>query len=135
MALGETSGLLSVIDHAVGATLILPTSTLKGPLTGYLAALDWRLRGRLSQRVISGRYTGQAGERLLLLFADEAWPTVLLLGMGERVDPDHFSASLSQVRGLTGNRRVWLPPNPCPSGWSPAVPRWLASAGEDLVEV
>ena len=99
-----------------------------------VSALDWRLLGRLSRRLQSDRFSGQAGERLLLLLPKEAWPAVVLLGLGSRLDPEDFSVSLKQVRGLgTPGDRVWIAPSPAPTGWQSAGPQWLRAAGEVMV--
>jgi hypothetical protein len=124
---------LQCIDRLVGRTLILPTAPLTGRLPALAEALDWRLSGRIGRRIASERFTGASGERLLVLLPDQPWPMVCMLGFGAALDPDVFSASLAQVRGLRGANRVWLDPEPAPAGWRDAAPRWLRAAGEVLV--
>jgi len=126
---------LQCIDRLVGRTLVLPTAPLTGRLPGLAEALDWRLSGRIGRRVAAERFSGASGERLLVLLPDQPWPMVCLLGFGDALDPDVFSASLAQVRGLRCADRVWLDPDPAPTGWRDAAPRWLSAAGEVLVAV
>ena len=125
---------LSLIDGLTGRTIILPLTPHGENLPSLVAALDWRLLGRLSRRLSTDRFAGHAGHRLLLLLPKEAWPAVVLLGTGTRLDPDDFSAGLKQVQGLgTPGDRVWVAPNPAPSGWQSAAPQWLQAAGEIMV--
>lgn len=127
---------LALMDGLVGRTLILPMKPLQGVLPTMVAALDWRLRGRLSRRLQEDRFAGAAGERLLVLLPDQAWPALVLLGLGDRLDPEVFSASLKQVQGLgIPGERVWIAPTPAPKGWQSAGPQWLGNAGETLVNL
>lgn len=130
----EAGGLaLRAVDSLAGHTMILPTGRLLGRLPTLAAALDWRLGGRIAQRVAAERFSGDSGERLLLLLPEHPWPVVVLLGFGQQLDPDVFSASLAQVRSLGGGRRMWLDPDLAPKGWRSAAPQWLRAAGERLV--
>jgi hypothetical protein len=130
----EAGGLaLRAIDALAGYTMVVPTGRLLGRLPTLASALDWRLGGRIAQRVAAQRFTGQSEERLLLLLPEHPWPVVVLLGFGPQLDPDVFSASLAQVRSLGGAHRAWLDPDLAPKGWRAAAPQWLRAAGEQLV--
>ena len=130
----EAGGLaLRAVDAVAGHTMVVPTGRLLGRLPTLAAALDWRLGGRIAQRVAAERFRGESGERLLLLLPEHPWPVVVLLGFGGELDPDAFSASLAQVRSLGGGQRAWLDPDLAPKGWRSAAPQWLRAAGERLV--
>ena len=130
----EAGGLaLRAVDSCAGHTMVVPTGRLLGRLPTLAAALDWRLGGRIAQRVAAERFRGESEERLLLLLPEHPWPVVVLLGFGQQLDPEAFSASLAQVRSLGGGQRVWLDPDLAPKGWRSAVPQWLRAAGERLV--
>ncbi len=130
----EAGGLaLRTVDSVAGHTMVVPTGRLLGRMPTLASALDWRLGGRIAQRVAAERFTGQSGERLLLLLPEHPWPVVVLLGFGQELDPEAFSSSLAQVRSLGGGQRVWLDPDLAPKGWRAAAPQWLRAAGERLV--
>ena len=84
------------------------------PLRGAAGLLDWRLCGRLSGMLVSGKVTAAEGEQTLFPSAHRLpWRLVLALGAGPRRDfsERRFQASVRRafdaVRGL-GARRVAL---------------------------
>ena len=132
----EADGLaLRAVDALAGYTIVVPTGRLVGRLPTLAWALDWRLGGRIARRVAQSRFTGESGERLLLMLPDRPWPVVVLLGFGRQLDPEVFSASLAQVRSLGSGQRVWFDPDLAPKGWRAAAPQWLRAAGERLVSL
>lgn len=66
-----------------GDALAVPVWSDVRPLRGASGLLDWRLCGGLSQIIRDGRFTGAAGEKLLLATNRLRWPRVLALGVGE----------------------------------------------------
>ena len=115
----EAGGLaLRTVDSVEGFTMVVPTARLLGRLPTLAAALDWRLGGRIAQRVAAERFTGQSGERLLLLLPEHPWPVVVLLD-GPRLRPrdllgEPCAGSLAR-RGPTRLAR----PRPRPQGGAP----------------
>jgi Cytosol aminopeptidase family, N-terminal domain len=56
------------------------------PLRGGAGLLDWRLCGKLSELIQSGRLTGREGEQLLLPAGGRLpWRFILVMGLGSRV--------------------------------------------------
>jgi hypothetical protein len=83
------------------------------PLRGAAGLLDWRLNGGLSACLREERFTGAAGEKLLMPTARLPWQAVLAVGVGPsaKFDEPRFRESLATVlttaRGL-GQRRLAL---------------------------
>jgi hypothetical protein len=81
------------------------------PLRGAAGLLDWRMCGRLSALLASGKVTGRQGEQTLFPTTHRLpWRLVLALGGGPRRDfsDKRFSAGVRQalnaLRGLGGRR-------------------------------
>ena len=102
-------------DQAAPADAVcVPVWTDVRPLRGAAGLLDWRLCGRLSTMLASGKVTGAEGEQTLFPSANRLpWRLVLALGGGPRRDfsDRRFQASvrraLDAVKGL-GARRLAL---------------------------
>ena len=102
-------------DQAAPADAVcVPVWTDVRPLRGAAGLLDWRLCGRLSTMLASGKVTGAAGEQTLFPTAHRLpWRLVLALGAGPRRDfsdrrfQDSVRRALDAVRGL-GARRLAL---------------------------
>lgn len=72
------------IELMEGDLLLLPLPEGTVPLEGGAGLIDWRLGGRLSGLILSGRWTGKAGERLMLLNQPKLpVPSTWLEGLGE----------------------------------------------------
>jgi Cytosol aminopeptidase family, N-terminal domain len=77
------------------------------PLRGAAGLLDWRLSGKLSSLIQSGRLTGADGEQLMLPIGDRLpWSVAMVMGLGARsgFSAGRFCAAvgrvLTTVRGL-----------------------------------
>lgn len=97
-----------------GDALCVPVWTDVRPLSGAAGLLDWRMCGRLSTLLASGKVTGAEGEQTLFPSAHRLpWRLVLALGAGPRRDfsEKRFQACVRRafdaVRGL-GARRLAL---------------------------
>ena len=97
-----------------GDAVCVPVWTDVRPLRGAAGLLDWRLCGRLSTMLASGKVTGAEGEQTLFPSGQRLpWRLVLALGGGPRRDfsDRRFQASvrraLEAARGL-GARRLAL---------------------------
>lgn len=82
------------LERTEGDIAVVGFFTDERPLRGGAARADWRLCGRLSQRIESGDLSGKSGEALLIgcgraLLA----PRLLLLGLGERQRFDRLRVS------------------------------------------
>jgi Cytosol aminopeptidase family, N-terminal domain len=87
------------------------------PLRGAAGLLDWRLSGKLSSLIQSGRLTGAEGEQLLLPTGGRlSWKVAMVMGLGPR---SGFSVaryraavrrSLTTVRGLAVHDIALAPP-------------------------
>jgi hypothetical protein len=70
-----------------GDALCVPVWTDVRPLRGAAGLLDWRMCGRLSRMLASGKVTGAEGEQTLFPTAHRLpWRLVLALGAGPRRD-------------------------------------------------
>jgi hypothetical protein len=97
-----------------GDALCVPVWTDVRPLRGAAGLLDWRMCGRLSKMLASGKVSGAEGEQTLFPTAHRLpWRLVLALGAGPRRDftERHFQACVRRafgaVKGL-GARRLAL---------------------------
>ena len=77
------------------------------PLRGAAGLLDWRLCGKLSGLIQSGRLTGAEGEQLLLPSGGRLpWRLIMVMGLGPRIgfSSTRFRAALTRLfttaRGL-----------------------------------
>ena len=88
MAVSLLSVELSRWDQAPpGDVICVPVWTDVRPLRGAAGLLDWRLCGRLSSMLASGKVTGAEGEQTLFPTAHRLpWRLVLALGVGPRRD-------------------------------------------------
>jgi hypothetical protein len=106
---------LSRWDQAPPAdALCVPVWTDVRPLRGAAGLLDWRMCGRLSAMLASGKVTGRQGEQTLFPTTHRLpWRLVLALGGGPRRDfsDTRFASSVRQalnaLRGL-GARKLAL---------------------------
>lgn len=69
-----------------GDALIVPIWKDVRPLRGATGLLDWRLNGKLSSWLKTGRLDGSAGEKMLFLTDRVIWGRVLTLGLGAAAD-------------------------------------------------
>jgi hypothetical protein len=97
-----------------GDAICVPLWTDVRPLRGAAGLLDWRMCGRLSAMLVSGKVTGAEGEQTLFPSAHRLpWRLVLALGAGPRRDfsEKRFQASVRRAfdaaKGL-GARRLAL---------------------------
>jgi Cytosol aminopeptidase family, N-terminal domain len=97
-----------------GDAICVPVWTDVRPLRGAAGLLDWRLCGRLSALLASGKVTGVEGEQTLFPSSHRLpWRLVLALGAGPRRDfsEKRFQASVRRAfdaaKGL-GARRLAL---------------------------
>jgi hypothetical protein len=97
-----------------GDALCVPVWTDVRPLRGAAGLLDWRMCGRLSTMLASGKVTGAEGEQTLFPSAHRLpWRLVLALGAGPRRDfsERRFAACVRRAfdaaKGL-GARRLAL---------------------------
>jgi hypothetical protein len=106
---------LSRWDQASPADAVcVPLWTDVRPLRGAAGLLDWRMCGRLSAMLASGKVTGRLGEQTLFPTGSRLpWRLVLALGGGPRRDfsekrfADGVHQALHALRGL-GARRLAL---------------------------
>jgi hypothetical protein len=106
---------LSRWDQAATADAVcVPLWTDVRPLRGAAGLLDWRMCGRLSAMLASGKVTGRLGEQTLFPTASRLpWRLVLALGGGPRREfsdkrfGDGVRQALQALRGL-GARRLAL---------------------------
>ncbi|HVZ73250.1 MAG TPA: M17 family peptidase N-terminal domain-containing protein [Polyangia bacterium] len=96
---------------APGDALCVPLWTDVRPLRGAAGLLDWRLCGRLSAMLASGKVTGREGEQTLFPTGQRLpWRLVLALGGGPRRDfsDKRFAAGVRQalgaLKGLSAKR-------------------------------
>lgn len=86
-ALGMLAVELERWDGAHGDLLVVHIWTDVRPLRGAAGLLDWRLCGRLSSLIQSGRLTGAEGEQLLLPLGGRLpWAAAMVMGLGGRTD-------------------------------------------------
>ena len=73
------------VERACADAVIVPLFSMERPLRGGAARADWRMCGKLSALLASGRLTGAPGEAALLsTFGGLRTPLLLVLGAGER---------------------------------------------------
>lgn len=76
---------LRCLDDLRADVLVLPIFSDERPLTGLAGLVDWRLRGALSQWLVSGFATGAERERVLYPSRGRVtFPVVLVVGLGPR---------------------------------------------------
>jgi hypothetical protein len=87
------------------------------PLRGAAGLLDWRLSGRLSSLIQSGRLTGTDGEQLLLPTGGRLpWTVAMVMGLGSRsgFTSNRYRAAVRRVlatlRGLDVHDVALAPP-------------------------
>ena len=104
-------------QHGGGDVFAVYIWTDVRPLRGASGLVDWRLSGRLSSLIQSGRLTGADGEQLLLPTAGRLpWPAVMVLGLGARTGFSAARASaavgrlLETMRGLGVHDIAVAPP-------------------------
>jgi hypothetical protein len=75
------------IAHARGDIAVVPVFSSDRPLRGSAGHADWRLCGRLSELIASGRLTGRPGEAVLMPAGGGLRvPVLLAIGLGPRED-------------------------------------------------
>jgi hypothetical protein len=80
---------LASLDQLKTETLCLPLFTDERPLRGAPGLVDWRLCGRISELLTSGRMRGEVGEAVLMPARPRLTPERLLwLGTGPRAELD-----------------------------------------------
>lgn len=87
------------------------------PLRGAAGLLDWRLCGKLSGLIQSGRLTGTEGEQLLLPSGGRLpWRLIMVMGLGPRLgfSSTRFRAALTRLfttaKGLEVHEIALAPP-------------------------
>jgi hypothetical protein len=82
---------LASLDQLKTETLCLPLFTDERPLRGAPGLVDWRLCGRISELLTSGKMRGEAGEAVLMPARPRLTPERLLwLGTGARDELDEM---------------------------------------------
>jgi hypothetical protein len=80
---------LASLDQLKTETLCLPLFTDERPLRGAPGLVDWRLCGRISELLMSGKMRGEAGEAVLMPARPRLTPERLLwVGTGARAELD-----------------------------------------------
>jgi hypothetical protein len=80
---------LASLDQLKTETLCLPLFTDERPLRGAPGLVDWRLCGRISELLMSGKMRGELGEAVLMPARPRLTPERLLwLGAGPRAELD-----------------------------------------------
>ena len=95
-------GTLRALDNHTSDVLVLTAFADERPLAGLAGLVDWRLRGALSEWLLSGFATGQVNERVL-------YPTrgrlsqrfVLMMGLGARAQHRSDRARAAAVAATT----------------------------------
>lgn len=91
---------LRALDGISGDALILGHAEGERPLRGVSGAVDWRLGGRLSRLVASGRATGERGSAVLVPGRPRlSFQRVVLIGLGP-IPIDDESARLGTLAML-----------------------------------
>lgn len=93
---------LRALDNHTSDVLVLTAFADERPLAGLAGLVDWRLRGALSEWLLSGFATGQVNERVL-------YPTrgrlsqrfVLMMGLGARAQHRSDRARAAAVAATT----------------------------------
>lgn len=95
------------VERARADLAVVPLFTGDRPLRGGVGRADWRLCGRLSELVASGRLAGEPGEAALVAtFGGLQVPLLLVLGAGARADfgvqrlGEHTQEAVSRAIGL-----------------------------------
>jgi hypothetical protein len=80
---------LASLDQLKTETLCLPLFSDERPLRGAPGLIDWRLCGRVSELLVSGKMRGELGEAVLMPARPRLTPERLLwLGAGVRAELD-----------------------------------------------
>ncbi len=91
---------LRKLDELGREALLLPVFLDERPLRGALGLVDWRLCGRISELLRGGRFSGKAGEKLLLPVRRRlSVEKLFLFGTGVRADfgDAAFDSSVGQM--------------------------------------
>jgi hypothetical protein len=88
--------------------LVAPFFADERPLRGAAGLVDWRLCGRLSRLIASGRIQGELGETTLLPAMRLAFQKVVLVGLGpsEAFDEGRFREAVRGIRRLASRMNV-----------------------------
>ncbi len=100
---------LSKWDGTETEALVLTFFSDERPLRGAAGLADWRMCGRLSRLIKSGRMTGRRGETLLLPPGKRmTFPRVFLFGLGDsaRFDEGKYSQHVRWIRDVTSRAGV-----------------------------
>lgn len=111
---------LPTLDATPTDAYVVFVASDERPLSGLGAWLDWRLSGKLSQRLLGGGWSGDRGEQVLMTVGDALpGPRLFAFGMGPlaKVDAERFAdvaQTSAQVLQDAGIRRlvVGLPERP-----------------------
>lgn len=114
------------LDAAHGEAVVVPVTEDDRPLRGLAALLDWRLCGAVSQLVVQGRFSGRAGETLLVPPRPKfAFGKILFIGMGpvaEIGEPEvarYFEHGFSCLQNVRVRSSIWGVPHRMGAGVSP----------------
>ena len=126
---------LRSLDDQPADVLVLTAFADERPLSGLAGLVDWRLRGALSEWLISGFATGQANERVL-------YPTrgrliqrfVLLMGLGNRTQHRADRARAAAAAATAAVARLGFDSMVCGSFGLETLPTPLTRSLPELVE-
>lgn len=96
-------------DETARDCLVLPVFRDDRPLRGAAGLADWRLCGRLSRLIKSGRATGEAGESMMLPPGRRLrFKRVMWFGLGDAkgYTDDRFRKDLRWIRDVVKNAGV-----------------------------
>lgn len=96
-------------DVATGDALAVCLFSDVRPLRGAAGLLDWRLNGKLSSWIESGRFSGDDGEQTLFPSGKRVvWRSVLALGLGASKDFDEARFRGALKRGIATMKGLGL---------------------------
>ena len=134
---------LRALDRISGDALVLGHAQDERPLRGLTGAVDWRLCGRLSRLVSSGRASGKLGSAVLVAGRPRlSFDRVVLVGLGPSTELDAVRAEeatramLAVLDGLVARTAaIALPGRTCESRSAESAIEALLAALEHTREV